>query len=110
MIRYPPQAIKLPSGETATLPASAGKVRTFSPVRPFPTTATHAPVESLTEVTMNASSGEKTIWLTLVWNLVSDSMRRSSFPVFASQIRTVPSQEDVAIDLPSAEYATEVRR
>src|SRR5688572_28980284 len=38
------------------------------------------------------------------------SRRRASWPVRASHSRAVPSQDAVAIDVPSGEYATDVRR
>src|SRR2546422_1781559 len=93
-------------------PATAvGNLRTFSPVRRFQTMTTQLSRDSLTAVTMNALSGEKAIWLNELYSSVpGDSSHCSSFPVFASQIRAVPSPLAVAIDVPSREYATEVRR
>src|SRR5262249_29887924 len=75
-------------------------------------------VDPLFTVTRNALSGEKAIWskvLELDSSVcsrapLSKPSRRTSSPVVAFQIRTVPSQEAVAIDLPSGEYATEVMR
>src|SRR4051794_6888080 len=103
--------MKRPSGERAKLAPSAGCVRSFSPVRPSQTMATHLSVDSLTRVTRKAWSGKRAIRSHVLAPFgLSQSSQSSSFPVFASQIRAVPSQEPEAIDVPSEEYATEVRR
>src|SRR5260370_39470673 len=75
-------------------------------------------VDSRFTITRNALSGEKATWskaLGLRSSVLgraplSKPSRRTSSPVVAFQIRTVPSQEAVAIDVPSGEYATETRR
>src|SRR5262245_62686854 len=117
MNRYP-QAIRRPSGEIAKL--SPGNERTFAPVCRFQTMTRNSESVSRFTVTTNALSGEKAS-LPNVLDSGSPACRRSPFfssrpsrhtslPVFASQIRAEPSQDAVATDVLSGEYATDVIR
>src|SRR6266487_3314992 len=105
-----PQAIYLPSGDNAMQPPE--NRRTISPVLRFQT-ITPSSVQASSTVTINALSGENAIWWGRAGSkflVAGTSRRRTSFPVFASQIRAVPSHAVVATHWPSGEYATDVRR